>query len=88
MHLLCMQQDGTLSDILTCRPELEQVLDQLCGIGRSKEPDDAVRGALAEATLMLVSSQVLLPVEVLAHSSFSLHWLKYSFSCTCNADRL
>ena len=54
-----MQQDATLSDILTCRTELEQVLDQLCGIGRSREPDDAVRGALAEATLMLVRLDAL-----------------------------
>lgn len=49
-----LQQDGTLGDVLQCQTELKQALAQLCGIGRRKEPDEAVRAALAEAILMLV----------------------------------
>jgi len=50
-----VQQDGTLKMILDRRPQLEQILSQLCGVGVPKEADDTARGALAEAILMLVS---------------------------------
>ena len=50
-----VQQDGTLKMILDRRPQLEQILSQLCGVGVPKEADDTVRAALAEAILMLVS---------------------------------
>ena len=49
-----MQQDGTLGHILGKRIQLEQILNQLSGVGTPKEVDDDVRGALAEAVLMLV----------------------------------
>ena len=49
------QQDGTLNQILDQRPQLQQVLNQLCGGEVPKEVDDTVRAALAESTLMLVS---------------------------------
>ncbi len=54
------QQDGTVEQILERRPQLEQILSQLCGVGVAKEADDTVRAALAEAILMLVG-QVLVP---------------------------
>ncbi len=41
--------------ILDRRPQLEQILSQLCGVGVPKEADDTARAALAEAILMLVS---------------------------------
>ncbi len=50
-----MQQDGTLKMILDRRPQLEQILSQLCGVVVPKEADDTARAALAEAILMLVS---------------------------------
>lgn len=49
------QQDGTLDQILDQRPQLQQVLNQLCGVEASKEVDDTVRASLAESILMLVS---------------------------------
>ena len=50
-----VQQDGILNQILDQRPQLQQVLSHLCGIGAPKEVDDTVRAALAESILMLVS---------------------------------
>lgn len=50
-----VQQDGTLNQILDQRPQLQQVLNQLCGVQAPKEVDDTVRAALAESILMLVS---------------------------------
>lgn len=54
-----MQQDGTLQQILDQRPQLQQILSQVCGVGAPKEIDDTVRAALAESILMLVGSPVL-----------------------------
>ena len=48
------QQDGTLHQILDQRLQLQQVLNQLCGVEAPKEVDDTVRAALAESILMLV----------------------------------
>lgn len=47
--------------MLDQRPQLQQILSQLCGVGASKEIDDTVRAALAESVLMLVWSPVLYP---------------------------
>ena len=52
-----MQQDGTLDQILDQRPQIQQVLNQLCGVEALKEVDDTVRAALAESILMLVSER-------------------------------
>lgn len=51
------EQDGTLKMILDRRPQLEQILSQLCGVGVPKEADDTARAALAEAILMLAETE-------------------------------
>ncbi|KAL3132076.1 hypothetical protein ABBQ32_008686 [Trebouxia sp. C0010 RCD-2024] len=50
------EQDGTLEQMLDQRPQLQQILSQLCGVGASKEIDDTVRAALAESVLMLAET--------------------------------